>query len=211
MNCGRGEDKALVGGGAVDWNECYATGNAPWDMGHASPPLVALARGGALPTGRRVLVPGCGTGQEVRFLAELDYVVLGADIAPLAVLRAQELVAGRPNAAILCIDLLDPATQVGVTPVDWAFDQTFFCALPPERRDEWAAALRRWIVPAGELLALAFRTENQDRPPYDSPPDVMLTILQKAGFEQLEVRPLDAESHPARRGRETLVRVRRGS
>lgn len=198
-----------LGGESPDWNAHYAAGDTPWDMDAPSPPLMAFAREGILPVGRRVLIPGCGSGHEVRFLGELNYVAIGVDIAPLAVLKASQRITGIPNATVLCLDLLDPAATAELAPVDWAFDQTLFCALPPARRADWAAAVARLIQPGGEIWALAFRTENTDHPPYDSPAEVIESHLQHLGFQPLERRILNSESHPARKGRETLVRMRR--
>lgn len=192
-----------------DWDARYAAKDTPWDMGQPSPPLVAFQREGILPRSKRVLIPGCGHGHEVLYLAANGYEVVGADISPLAAARARERVRSQPHAEIICVDLLDEKATRKLAPVDWAFDQTFFCALTPDRRPDWAQALKRRIRPGGELWTLAFVTGDQDHQPFDSPPEAVLAAAALGGFSPLAVRTLQSESHPARCGRETLLRLRR--
>lgn len=205
QSCGAGAAGELS---ASDWDARYRDADTPWDMNQPSPPLSHFLRAGILPRGRRVLVPGCGAGHELSLLANAGYEVVGADIAPRAVALAQRAIAGLPNACVICADLLDPAADAG-RPYDWVFEQTFFCALPPARRGEYAAAMARFVRPGGELWALSMRAQNPGGPPFDSTPEEYVALLSAAGFATLEVRPLDAESHPSRRGRETLVRLLR--
>ena len=71
----------------MDWNRRYIEGDTPWDKGDAHPALgVALAQSAL---SGRVLVPGCGTGHDVRALAGQGLEVTGLDIAPLALEKAR--------------------------------------------------------------------------------------------------------------------------
>lgn len=190
------------------WNDRYVTGDTPWDMRQPSPPLVALLRSGKLPAGR-VLIPGCGSGYEVALLADAGFDVIGADYAESAIAAARQ---ASPSAAerLRCVDLLasDVAERIGT--YDWAYDQTFFCAIEPRRRDDYAAAMARLIRVGGELIALSMRAmDPKSGPPYDSTPQDYVDLMSRHGFAETERRTLTDESHPARRGRETLVRLRR--
>lgn len=190
----------------ADWDARYVDRDTPWDIGAVSPPLLAFHAAGTLPTGRRVLIPGCGSGHEVRHLASMGYEAVGADYSPMAVERASALTSGLSGASVICANLL-AAPPVGMPLFDWAFDQTFFCAVEPSQRPQYAQAMGRWLRNGGELWALSFRVPAQGGPPFDSTPEDFVTLLTEAGFALIEKRPLDAESHPARRGRETLVRL----
>ena len=106
-------------------------------------------------------------------------------------------------------DVTSEALDIAPGSVDWAFDQTCFCALAPSLREPYAQNLARLIRPEGEVWALNMRTSYTDRPPYDASPEEYQAILARAGFELVEIRKLDQESLKRRRGSETLLRFRR--
>lgn len=194
---------------SIDWNARHAAGDTPWDMGQPSPPLLAFLNEGILPAGRRVLVPGCGRGFEVALLAHAGYAAVGVDLAPAAIAAARAVVGERAGAELLCLDFFASVEALMERRFDWVFDQTFFCAIPPVFRLDYARVLAAILRPGGEVWALSMRTDTTEGPPYDSLPEDYINLLSGVGFELVARRPLDAESHPARRGRETLVRMRR--
>jgi SAM-dependent methyltransferase len=190
------------------WDARYAAADIPWDMGQVSPPLVCFREERVLPPGRRVLVPGCGSGYDVAFLAAADYEAVGVDFSPRAIETARRLVTSRNGSTAIVADLLAPDIEaLGV--FDWAFDQTFFCAIDPTLRGAYCTSMRRLIRPGGEMWALSFRVPTPGGPPFDSTPEEYIDLMSVAGFVLVERRALDAVSHPARRGRETLVRMLR--
>ena len=76
------------------WNESYAAGELPWDTGEPEPLLVEFVTSGRIePT--RTLEIGAGTGTNALWLAERGFDVLGIDVAPLAVERANAKLDGR--------------------------------------------------------------------------------------------------------------------
>ena len=70
-----------------DWDKAYDIGETPWDKGYASPALNAFLE--SYPLTGSVLVPGCGTGHDVRLLAAQGTEVVGIDIAPSAIRKAK--------------------------------------------------------------------------------------------------------------------------
>jgi SAM-dependent methyltransferase len=69
------------------WDLFYL-GRAPWDMGGPRPELARLVESGTLPPGRAIDL-GCGTGENVIYLAQQGYEATGVDISPRAIARAQ--------------------------------------------------------------------------------------------------------------------------
>lgn len=67
-----------------DFDEYYAE-QAPWDVGHPQPAI--LARAGEF-TGR-VLDVGCGTGEHALLAASLGLSAMGVDTSPVAIDRAR--------------------------------------------------------------------------------------------------------------------------
>jgi SAM-dependent methyltransferase len=206
----RSEPGAIIGPAAKEWQARYDEGTPPWDMGEPSPPLVHFLDRGELPEGRMVLIPGSGSGHELVLLARAGYRPVGLDFAPSAVrLSRARLEREGLSGHVVMGDLFDPELAIEPGSIDWAFEQTCFCAIPPARRDDYGRALARAVRPGGEVWALSVRTDNTEHPPYDSTPEDFEAALAPHGFEAIEKRPLDLESAERRRGRETLVRMRR--
>src|SRR6478752_5977521 len=101
--------------GMTEWENCYQAGDMPWEKGRAAPPLLEVLA--ELPTENwgagPVLVPGCGLGHDVRALAALEIPVLGVDISPTAVARAEEFPKVGGESYELG-DFLDPAWREGL-------------------------------------------------------------------------------------------------
>jgi SAM-dependent methyltransferase len=155
------------GGGlmARDWNKAYEENDTPWDKGYASPPLVDfLARQSIL---GRVLVPGCGSGHDVRVLAAQGAEVIGMDIAPGAIRKAATFPAAGREGYELGDFLNLSAKHVGA--YDWVVEHTCLCALDPGQRTMYANAVQQALKPGGQFLAIFFRevpAYDGDGPPY---------------------------------------------
>jgi cyclopropane fatty-acyl-phospholipid synthase-like methyltransferase len=148
----------------TDWEDRYQTGDMPWEKGEASPGLVDfLASRTNLPRGT-VLVPGCGTGHDVWEWAKAGFAATGCDLAPSAIRLASE----KTRAAGLAAEFLlgDFLNDTPARPFDWVFEHTLFCAIDPGRREDYAAAARRWLKPGGDYLAVNYLIPDEDGPPF---------------------------------------------
>jgi len=76
-----------------DFDEVYATGSPPWDIGHPQPVFERLAREGGLVG--RVLDVGCGTGEHALLAASYGHEAVGVDISATAIALAREKAADR--------------------------------------------------------------------------------------------------------------------
>ena len=202
----------VVGGGRhfgrmpKDWNAAYESEDTPWDKGEAAPPLREfLAR---FQLEGAVLVPGCGSGHDVRLLAEQGAEVLGLDIAPAAVKQAAELSNG--GARYLAGDFLDlPQGLRGQ--FDWVFEHTCLCALDPELRQAYADAVVSALKPGAQFLAIFYREVsdyNGDGPPHPISAEE-IDALFGVSFEVVE-RFVPKQSYPSRPyGSEEVVLFRR--
>ncbi len=195
---------------ASDWDGMYAGGEHRWDIGGPSPPLVAaLARGEVVPPGR-ALVPGCGFGHDVRLLAARGFDAVGVDFSRRAVDEARRLAAatGVSGARFERRDALRlPAAHDGA--FDLVFEQTFFCAVHPSRREDYVASLSRCLRPGGLLLGLFFTFPAEEGPPFGTTPEEILHRFVGTGLFDLERARAPVESVHARQGREWLAFLRR--
>jgi SAM-dependent methyltransferase len=148
-----------------NWNDAYEVGELPWDKGAASPPLLEFLA--SHPVAGSVLVPGCGTGHDVRALAAQGASVVGLDIAPGAVRRAESFpVAGMERYEVGDFLNLERPHHVAY---DWVVEHTCLCALDLEQRAAYAASVECALKPGGRYLAIFYREVSDytgDEPPH---------------------------------------------
>lgn len=193
----------------TDWEKAWREEDTPWDKGEAAPPLREFLEspvGGWLTSGR-VLVPGCGSGHDVRALAAAGAEVTGLDVSPTAIARAREI---EPvgSEEYVAADLF--SWRGGRFDALW--EHTCFCAIEPERRPAYAEAAAELIRPGGHLVGVFFLTpwdpdEERDPPPYEADRDEITAHLSP-WFTFLEGWVPD-RAYPEREGREWLAAFRR--
>jgi len=145
------------------WEERYGKGETGWNRGGTSPAAKAWMEHLEL-TSCRLLVPGCGFGHEVVHFAEHGFDVTAIDIAPSAIRRLEQELSEKNSAAqTICGDLFDYQPD---KPFDVIYEQTCMCAIPPERRSDYAERLYQWLVPGGRLLAMFMQTGKEGGPPW---------------------------------------------
>jgi SAM-dependent methyltransferase len=140
----------------------YLLFRPPWDSGVPAPELVrAIANlpspGGGLRPGR-ALDLGCGTGTNVRYLAERGWQVTGIDFAPNAIAKARRKLGSLP-ATLLVGDVTQLASLSLSGPFDLALDMGCFHSLTDDGRKRYAAGLKRWMAPGGLYLLYAWQPD----------------------------------------------------
>jgi len=152
----------------TDWEALYQSGDTRWDKGEPSPGLVDfLAAHPELPRGR-VLVPGCGTGSDVLAWAKAGFEVTALDLARSAIRRSRDRLDRDPQRSSLKVKFLrgDFLKQKPTARFDWIFEHTLFCAINPARRDDYVRAVKRWLKPRGQFLAVHYMIRDTDGPPF---------------------------------------------
>lgn len=189
----------------TNWDQAYQDNFTPWDKGAPSPPLVEwLSRN---PLTGRVLVPGCGLGHDVAYLASTGIDAVGLDISATAIERARIAHPGHA-ARFIQADLFEYTPE---QPFDAIVEHTCLCAMPPEWRARYRDAAARLIKPGGLLVGIFFMNPDMD-PGETGPPfgitDAELTALFEPAFEIVE-SDVPATAYPGREGRELLRILRR--
>lgn len=196
----------------IDWDRRWKNGDTPWDKGAPAPPLLEYLGDGAaeLFAATRVLVPGCGSGHDVRALAERGIGAVGVDISPNAVAAAL----GFPKAGderYECGDFLDPAWSPPA-PVDAIWEHTCFCAIDPGMRDRYVWSAARLVPVGGHLVGVFFLDpwdpgEEEIGPPYGATPDEI--VARFAPWFELARDWVPGVAYPGREDREWLAVLRR--
>ncbi|WP_394834400.1 TPMT family class I SAM-dependent methyltransferase [Pendulispora rubella] len=180
------------------WNDDYAAGDLPWDIGQPDPRLVEFVESGAVVPGRALDV-GCGTGTDAVWLAERGFDVLGVDIAPLAVEQARsKLGASKLRCRFATFDFLADALME--PPFDFVFDRGCFHGFEKvEERSRFAGRVAASLTTGGLWLSLIRSTEGPARDletPGRSACDVVCAI--ESGLEILELRSIPSQIESAR-------------
>ena len=183
------------------WNDLYLAGDAGWDKGKPSPPIVRMAREkGLLPAGASIAVLGAGRGHEAIALAKAGFRVTAVDFAPEA---AKAIRAGAKKAKVeleaLQADVFTlPKTHAAA--FDAALEHTCFCAIDPKRRAEYAAMAHAIVKPGGIFFGLFYAHGRDGGPPFTTT-EAEVRRLFAPHFEiQRIVVPKD--SFPERKGNE---------
>ena len=195
-------------GGGSDWESRYTAGDTPWDKGEAHPALVRWLT--FQPLTGRILVPGCGSGHDVRAIAKAssDAEVTGLDIAPTASLTAVSH-PGCGRETYLTGDFL----RGGSFPqgsFEWIFEHTCFCAIPPFRRDDYARSCGHLLPRGGHLLAIFYTNPSHgggNEPPHGCSEEELERLFGSQFHLALEERTLP--TFEGREEREILRLYRR--
>ncbi len=200
------------------WEYLYHHGGDGWEMGKATPPLARYFRENPPTPGTRALVVGCGRGHEAILVAQVggpSCRVIGIDIAPAAVAIASQQAASlglSDRLEFVQKDLFDwhktdPSQRASF---DLIVEHNCFCAIPPERRDDYMAAACALLRPAGQLVGLFYPHDYPGGPPYAATVDELHQRL--AGAFSITHSEVPTDSALTRAGLELLlVAVRRSS
>ena len=152
----------------------------PWDAGGV-PPKLAQWLEKKLPA--RVLVPGCGSGYEVRLFAERGHDVLGIDFSDAAIEAAQREL-GPLSGRVRKADFFQLAGEF-----DLVYERAFLCALPRTRWPDWGRRMAELAGRGGELAGFFYLDDNQRGPPFGTSRPALRAMLEGA-FELVADEPV---------------------
>lgn len=156
------------------WNNRYLTHETGWDIGHASPAIIDFFINKDKEA--KVLIPGCGNSYEGEALHNFGFsnLVL-ADFAEET----------KKNFLNRCKDfssenfLVGDFFQLGGK-YDYIVEQTFFCALTPDLREDYVLKMKDLLHPEGKLVGLMFDAPlNTELPPFGGCKEEYLELFGK--------------------------------
>jgi SAM-dependent methyltransferase len=185
------------------WNEKWLNNETGWDIGQASPPIVEYMK--QYPNKNiKILIPGCGNAYEAEFLYENGFRdITLIDIAPKAVEILQEKFKNNPEIKVLCQDFFEHTGNY-----DLIIEQTFFCAIPPARRKEYAEKAFSLLNPNGKLIGVLFDKQfNQPFPPFGGCPCEYKPIFQP--YFEIKTMETCYNSIPSRANSELFINFKK--
>ena len=182
------------------WDERFERGFTPWDQAGVQAAFQAFATRHPEAT---VLIPGCGSAWEALWLARQGRCVQAIDFSPAAVATARSQLGAHADV----VDQADFFTwQPPFTP-GWMYERAFLCALPKDRRADYAQRMAE-LLPADTLLAGFFFLGATPKGPPFGIERAELDALLNPHFELLEDEPV-SDSIPVFAGRERWLTWRR--
>jgi SAM-dependent methyltransferase len=165
------------------WDARYASGETPWDFHGVPAALKAFLKTSHAGT---VLIPGCGSGYEVRAFDEAGWEVTAIDFSSVAVERARSelgLLADR----VVQADFFKH--DFGSQRFDLIYERTFLCALPPDLWPVYVKRMRQLLRPNGKLAGIFLYGDQAEPPPYPLTPAKASTLLGK-NFSLIKTLPV---------------------
>lgn len=174
------------------WKSRWRKGNTGWHLDHVFPPLTKLWPTLSVPKDATVMVPLCGKSQDLQWLADQGHHVIGVEASSQAI---EEFIAASPESFTRTkrygyIIFYSPSLALwqgnfltfpdqAVENIDAIYDKASLVALPPDKREEYAAKLLELCSPHTQLLLQTFEY-NQDEmtgPPFSVPLKEVLALF----------------------------------
>lgn len=185
---------------AAFWEERWESGERLWDHGRPAPPLEEFVERHGIPHGE-ILMPGPGSGHDVRYLASLGARVTGLDVSSSAVIVA-ERENPHPNASYCTGNFLNPGPEL-MNRFDWIVEHTCMCSMNPGLWSDYAAAVKKALKPNGHFLAIFYRKPHDDDGPPFGIDEPVIDRLFGDRFDLLDAW-IPEKSYASRAGREEV-------
>ena len=133
------------------WEERYKNNQTGWDAGSVTIPIKHYIDN-LTNKKLKILVPGAGNGYEFEYLLQQGFnnsYVIDIALTPLQNIKAR--LPEVPGTHIIHGDFFDHVGEY-----DLIIEQTFFCALNPELRQQYVEKMYSLLKPGGRLAGLLF-------------------------------------------------------
>ena len=144
------------------WDNRYKNNDIGWDLGKISPPLKAYFDQ-LTHKELKILIPGGGNSYEAEYLHNKGFKnVYVVDLSETALINLKKRVPTFPSAHLIHQNFFDLTIKF-----DLIIEQTFFCAIDPKLRGQYAIQANRLLHKNGKLVGLLFNVPlNNDHPPF---------------------------------------------
>jgi SAM-dependent methyltransferase len=179
------------------WVKRWEREKLPWDLGHVPPDLTKFLTHTET-SHPRVLIPGCGSGYEVRAFHQAGYDVEAIDFSGPAVVHAREVLG----------PLGERVIQGNFFKHDFAgkrygliYERGFLCSFAPEHWPEYAARMAGLLLPGGRLVGLFLYGQEPEPPPFPLTDETAAALLGKS-FRLIKSEEAAVDTVPVYRGLE---------
>lgn len=180
------------------WDQRWKDNQTGWDINQVSPPLkeyIDKLRNKKI----AILIPGCGNAYEAEYLLRKGFNnVTVIDIAPTLVNKLKVKFAGKPI-KILLGDFFEHKGKY-----DLIVEQTFFCAINPALRKQYADKCFSLLNKEGKIAGLLFnKIFDKEGPPYGGTEEEYRHLFSEK-FSLLQLNTCKTSIEP-RKGNELFI------
>lgn len=191
----------------MDWDQRFRDDTTPWERGSLHPAFRAWLEAGVIHPDRSLYIPGCGRSPEVADAARAGVSVTASDLSPTAMdWQKAQLDAASLSATLVCDDGLTWRPDV---PFDVIYEQTFLCAIHPDRRVEYERMVHEALKPQGRLLVLFMQKAELGGPPYGCSPTAMRQLFPADRWVWPGEENFTPHPHPNLKGKPELAGILR--
>ncbi|MFT5762173.1 MAG: SAM-dependent methyltransferase [Polaribacter sp.] len=146
----------------IFWGNKYKTNKTGWDLGEISPPLKAYIDQ-LTNKDLKILIPGGGNSYEAAYIFKKGFKnVYVIDISEIPLQNLQKEAPNFPSKQLIHGNFFDLDIHF-----DLILEQTFFCAIDPNLRSNYAVKIKELLNKNGKLVGLLFEARlNEDHPPF---------------------------------------------
>lgn len=144
------------------WTNKYLTNKTGWDIGYISTPIKEYIDQ-LSDKNLKILIPGGGNSYEAEYLFKNGFKnTFVADISTIPLSNLQNRVPDFPDKQLIHGNFFDLQDSF-----DLIFEQTFFCALLPDKRPDYVRKMNEILKENGKLVGLLFDMAlNDNHPPF---------------------------------------------
>jgi SAM-dependent methyltransferase len=183
------------------WDNRYLNNDIGWDLGEVSTPIKAYIN--QLENKEvKILIPGGGNSYEAEYLFANGFKnVFVVDVSKTAIENIQKRIPNFPASQLIHGNFFDLEDAF-----DLIIEQTFFCAIFPDLRQDYVVKMKQLLKPKGKLIGVMFNVPlNKDKPPFGGKKEEYLVYF-KPHFT-IEIMEACTNSFGNRKGRELFIKL----
>lgn len=188
---------------AIFWKLCYNENTTEWDLGEVSP-LLREYFNQLTNKSLHILIPCAGRAYEAEYLYKNGFKkVFVAGVVPRTIEDYRDRYPDFPKSNCIRGDFFSIQQKFDVI-----IEQTFFCALSPHKRQEYAIKAASLLNTTGYLVGLMFQSPlTKDGPPFGGSNEEYLGYFSR----MFVIEKLDNcyNSHSTREGKELFIKFRK--
>lgn len=185
------------------WEDRWKSLETSWDIGYSSPAIEEYIL--QYPDkSAKILIPGCGNAYEVEFLWNLGFRnITVIDISPKAVHVLKDKYSDKKGVSVFCENFFDHLGRY-----DLVIEQTFFCAISPSLRPQYAEKMHKLLNKNGRIIGVMFnRAFEKTGPPFGGSILEYHEVFKK--YFKIQTMEECYNSIQARRGNEIFINLKK--